>query len=111
MNTVLKVVSSEVVELNSQIEALKAQMKALQEAKKQHKGITLSTFEYGEGVAKRCGVTIRGLGRFKHDFFAQQIQRLVEDTPDAEMNRKAIRDFIEANKEKLSWLNKDVKQE
>ena len=50
-------------------------------------------------INERGAVAIHGLGKFPTNLFAEQINRLLDKTDD-------LREFIEENKEELSWRNK-----
>ena len=86
-------------------EKLVAELEArLKAAKAQTKGMTIRAFEYEtKDGERRSGVALHGLGMKPHQFFAEQILRLVDDSPEAEANRAAIRQFIVDNKDFLTW--------
>lgn len=99
----LNVMSDEAKKANEEMEALEKRLKELRQGEAKKK-LTVRVFEYVNGKGVRCaGVGIRGLGVREHQFFPQQILRLVADTPEADAARKAIREFIEANKGLMTW--------
>lgn len=106
----VKVLMSDEAKQNQvELEAIKRQTLELRERakalKEQTKGMTICRFEYVDKKTQqvRSGVELRGLSMRSHSFFAEQLLRLVGNTPEAEANRQAICDFIETNKETLSW--------
>jgi hypothetical protein len=99
-NTALKLVQSnpEVASIDKEMELLQAKLNALKAEKKEKtKGIAIKLNKYTKDNVEFCGVQLLGLSSRPILLFRDQIMRLVDDTPEAEANRKFIREFVAAN--------------
>ncbi len=92
----------EVEALQARIEEMKAQQKKLKE-KTKGMSITLNEYIHPKSGEKRVGVSIKGLSMKPVNLYAEQVLRLLGDTPEAQANREALKKFIEDNKTVLTW--------
>lgn len=101
-NTALKLVQSnpEVAAIDEQMAKLQEQLNALKTEKKEKtKGIAIKLNRYSKDDVDYCGVQVLGLTARPVLMFRDQIMRLVGDSPEAEANRKFIREFVAANEQ------------
>lgn len=99
---------AQVEQLEQRIAKLKQEQKELREAKKVLRtktvGMSVSLNEYTDKEGqKRVGLSIRGLSARPVFLFGEQALRICGNTPEAEANREAVRQFIEQEKANLTW--------